>query len=491
MVRLMAGYVERYEKALQFYRRGEYAVALDLFKVLPIQTTIPREKLWSYHQAMAMCLLWCGYVDASLNHWEAVWQEPGDMPKHILQESYSNYLMYLHYIDGVSEEKMRAAHFRYQDYVAGCEQFSRADRKREHVKLRIGYLSPDIVDHIVTNFTVQLLALYAHNDFEVMLYNIGERTNEVTDWLYSMATGGCNLCNLPPREAAKRIYDDEIDILVDLSGHCAGGKTLQIAAYRPAPVQICGIGYFDTTGMSVMDYVLGDNYCDPLGQEAYFREQIIRLPHSHLCYTPSERFAADLPAYHVHSPIIFGSFNNFAKITEQALDVWRTILERVPNSRLLLKNVHPRLETLLAMKRKMRQLDFPMDRVELRPGSYDYLKDYGEVDIILDTYPYTGGGTTCEALYLGIPVVNRHGRRHGSRFSYSLLANAGLGELSVNNWQDYIERAVALAKDRALLQALHQKIPAMMKDSPLMDGPGYVRDVENAYRQVWRNWVKG
>jgi len=488
MVRNMADYAELHEKALQFYRRGEYAMALDLFKSIPQQVQIPQEKMWSWHQAMAMCLLWCGRVRDSLGHWKAVWQNPGDMPREALQDSYSNYLMYLHYIDDVSDEQLKEEHFRYQEFVQADEVFSHIHRERKQKKLRIAYLSPDIVDHIVTNFTVQLLALYNREDFEVVLYNIGERTNEVTDWLYGMVNGWRNLHGLLPKEAARQIYADDIDILVDLSGHCAGGKTLQIAAYRPAPVQICGIGYFDTTGLAAMDYVLGDVYCDPKGQETFFREKIIRLPHSHLCYTPSERFAGALPDYRVHTPLTFGSFNNFSKITEQALIVWREILHRVPDSRLLLKNVHPQIETLQAMKRKMRQLGFPLDRVEIRPGSYDYIKDYREVDIILDTYPYTGGGTTCEALYLGIPVLNRHGRRHGSRFSYSLLSNAGLGELSVDSWNEYIEKAVALAGSSELLQALHQNIPRMMKESPLMDGAGYVKEVENAYRRAWREW---
>ena len=487
----MTDYVERYEKALKFYQRGEYAVALELFATLPRRGEIPQEKRWSYHQAMAMCLLWCGYVEASLNHWEAVWKEPGDMPRANLIESYSNYLMYLHYIDGISDEKMRTAHFHYQDFFARQEQFSHEGRKCTQKKLRIGYLSPDIVDHIVTNFTVQLLALHNRDDFEVFLYNIGERTNEVTDWLYSMADGGQNLCGLPFAEAAGRIYEDKVDILVDLSGHCAGGKTLQIAAYKPAPVQVCGIGYFDTTGLSAMDYVLGDIYCDPPGQEIYFREKIICLPHSHLCYTPSERFAADFPPYRVHKSLTFGSFNNFAKITDQALLAWKTILEKLPDSRLLLKNVHPIMETLNGMKQKLRKMNFPMDRVEIRPGSFDYLRDYEEVDIILDTYPYTGGGTTCEALYLGIPVINRYGSRHGSRFSYSLLHNTGLGDLSVASWEEYIAKAVALAEVRILLQNLHEQIPAMFKSSSVMDGKSYVQDVEQAYREIWQIWCNG
>lgn len=490
-VRNMADFFALYDKILHYYRRGEYTIALDLLQILPRQTEIPAAKRWHYHQARALCYFWQGNVSASLSEWEAVVANPGDMPLTSRQENYSNYLMYNHYIDGIRDEDMREKHFKYQDFFVNVPMFSHSRANHRHEKLRIGYLSPDIVDHIVTNFTVQLFALHDRQNFEVRLYNIGERTNEVTDWLYGMVSGGENIAGLSPEAAARKIYEDEIDILMDLSGHCAGGKTLQIAAYKPAPVQICGIGYFDTTGLLAMDYVLGDVYCDPSGQDAFFREKLIRLPHSHLCYTPSERFAEEFPHYEIGEQIVFGSFNNFAKITDEVLLAWREILERVPHSRLLLKNVHPIVDTMFYMKKRLRKHAFPMERVELRPGSPDYIKDYADVDIILDTYPYTGGGTTCEALYIGIPIINRRGSRHGSRFSYSLLANVGLEELSVTNWEDYIAKAVALAYDAPLLSKLRQKIPIMMKNSPIMDGENYVKEVENAYKQIWQKWYQG
>ena len=305
-----------------------------------------------------------------------------------------------------------------------------------------------------------------------------------------MADRYVDLSKFTPAEAARRIHADEVDILFDLAGHSAGGKTLQIAAYKPAPVQISGIGYFNTTGLSAMDYFLGDAIVDPPEMDALFVERILRLPESHLCFTPSERFRAYEQLQRApHTPVVFGSFNNFAKITDEMLTCWSEVLRAVPTARLLLKNVHPRAETLIRMWQRAEHAGIDLARLELRPGSKDYLRDYLDADVILDTYPYQGGGTTCEALCMGLPVVTMAGTRHGARFAVSLLKNAGLGELIAESPAAYVERAIGLANDPELLAALHTAIPRMMRASPLMDGVRYVRAVEAAYEMIWERYL--
>ncbi len=340
------------------------------------------------------------------------------------------------------------------------------------------------------NFAVQLFSAYDRARFEVRLYDAGGQRSEVTRWAADMADGYADLSALSPQEAAERIHADGTDILFDLAGHSAGGKTLQIAAYKPAPVQICGIGYFNTTGLTAMDYFLGDPICDPPETDALFTERILRLPRTHLCFTPSERFRTYENLRRVpHDSPVFASFNNFAKITDEMLQIWGGILRAVPGARLLLKNVHPQRETLHRMQRRAEQAGIDPVRLELRPGSKDYLRDYLDADIILDTYPYQGGGTTCEALCMGLPVVTLAGTRHGARFGVSLLQNAGLGELAADSVRAYAERAVLLAQDRELLTALHASVPRMMRASPLMDGAGYVRSVEAAYETIWERYL--
>ena len=171
------------------------------------------------------------------------------------------------------------------------------------------------------------------------------------------------------------------------------------------------------------------------------------------------------------------------------LALWGEILRRVPGAQLLLKNVRPGREILVRMGQRAVRAGIDPARLTLRPGSKDYLRDYLDVDIILDTYPYQGGGTTCEALFMGLPVVTLAGTRHGARFGASLLANAGLGELVADTPEAYVERAAALGSDMELLAALHTAIPRMMRASPLMAGGRYVRAVEAAYEMIWERYL--
>ena len=443
----------------------------------------PAERRWELHDLIGQALYWLADLPAALPHLRLAWELPREHYADRLA-ALSNYLMYLHYADGVTDEMMCDAHAAYAKMLGSLPLFSHTVRK--HGKLRIGYLSPNLTDHIVLNFAIQLFSAYNRSRYEVRLYDIGTLQCETTDWVAGMVDGYTDLSKCRPQEAAARIHADEIDILFDLAGHSAGGKTLMIAAHKPAPIQLSGIGYFNTTGLSAMDYFLGDPFCDPPGEEVHFTEQILRLPQTHLCFTPSERFR---PYEHLqrtpHENVVFASFNNFAKITDAMLTAWGEILCAVPTARLLLKNVHPLKETLTRMKKRAVQAGIDPARLELRPGSKDYLADYLDADVILDTFPYQGGGTTCEALCMGLPVVVRAGTRHGARFGVSLLHNAGLSELIAGSTEEYIERAVLLARDRTLLGALQTAIPRMMRASPLMNGMGYVRAMEDAYEMIW------
>ena len=474
----------------QAYRRvkrelgaGHLGKGLNLLREMEQESLFPAERRWELHDLMGQALYWLADLPAALPHLRLAWELPREHYADRLA-ALSNYLMYLHYADGVTDEMMCDAHTAYAKMLGSLPLFSHTVRK--HGKLRIGYLSPNLTDHIVLNFAIQLFSAYNRSRYEVRLYDIGTLQCETTDWVAGMVDGYTDLSKCRPQEAAARIHADEIDILFDLAGHSAGGKTLMIAAHKPAPIQLSGIGYFNTTGLSAMDYFLGDPFCDPPGEEVHFTEQILRLPQTHLCFTPSERFR---PYEHLqrtpHENVVFASFNNFAKITDAMLTAWGEILRAVPTARLLLKNVHPLKETLTRMKKRAVQAGIDPARLELRPGSKDYLADYLDADVILDTFPYQGGGTTCEALCMGLPVVVRAGTRHGARFGVSLLHNAGLSELIAGSTEEYIERAVLLARDRTLLGALQTAIPRMMRASPLMNGMGYVRAMEDAYEMIW------
>lgn len=487
----MSRFDRMYQELVKYFEQKEFVKAAEIGQRISKTMAIPPERKYIYHEAMAMCWLMAG-------KWQEGWRHVhkclklGKVPAHWenLQKSFSDWLVYIHFLPDLSDEEIFAKHREYGAVFSDIEQYNH-DKARHggHKKIKIGYISPDFYEHIVTNFAVQLYSAYDRDKYEVHLYNVGDTHNEVTGWLAEMADGWHDLQGKRAAEIAARIYADEIDILVDLAGHTKKGITLQALAYKPAPIQMSGIGYFDTTGLPAVDYYITDNYCDKPGNEVFFTEKLLRLPRSHFCYTPSETVLQCRKQWQLHKPVIFGSFSNFLKLNDEILLTWRKIMMQVPNARLLLKNVRPHEQELAELADRMQALGFEMERVELRPGTKYYLDDYADMDIALDTFPYPGGGTTCEALYMGVPVVSRYGRRHGSRFGYSILKNMGLEELTAATEDEYIRIAVALANEADLLRSLHGNLRKIMQASPLMDAKGYLQDMEAAYGDIYQQWL--
>lgn len=396
---------------------------------------------------------------------------------------YSNYLFNLHYLSEISVEKMLAAHEQYNQFFTKIKPY--VHQKRNRGKIRIGYISPDFRRHVVTFFSYALFKYYDRAVFEVTCYAKCEE-DAISEQIRKQVDCWRNIKELEPREAAGQIFADGIDILFDLSGHTRN-NCLPIMAYKPAPVQICGIGYFDTTGLKTMDYFLGDIYTDPVAEaQSSFTEQVLRLQHSHFCYVPPEDMpdCAAVP-YKKNGYITFGSFNNFTKTTDEMLALWQQILDQVPDSRLLLKSkIFGSEEGCDKVKNRLQKMGFSLDRVEMRPESREYLREYSDVDIALDTYPYPGGGTTCDALYMGVPVITLAGDRHGSRFGYSLLQNLNLLECCAFSKEEYVTRAVQLAQNKKRLQQLHAGLRAQMQASPLLDGVLYMSELEQEYIKI-------
>ena len=324
-------------------------------------------------------------------------------------------------------------------------------------------------------------------------YSTG-RKDSVTEKIKRNKIGWRELIGKDALTAAKIIDEDGVDILVDLSGH-SQDSCLPILAHKPAPVQICGIGYTATTGLGTVDYFLSDKVCSPETLPSAFIEKILRLDPCSLCYSPG--LIREMPAPELRAPILkndfitYGSFNNFAKVSEEILYVWRAILDRVPKSRLILKNKICSLEDGRELVReKLTKMSFPLDRVELRPYSSDYLEQYREIDVALDTFPYTGGTTTCEALYMGVPVLTLRGKTHGSRFSASILTAADMAELIAHSPMDYIKKAAQLARRKELVAAYHVGLREHIQKSALMDAENYIRNLEKIYRKVWQDYCR-
>ena len=383
-----------------------------------------------------------------------------------------------------SSEKYSAADFRalyaeFKKYSADIKPYPR--KFYAHDRIRVGFLSSDFQWHVVMAWSWALLTELDRKKFAVYCYSSVETPDKVTKHFQSTADVWRDILKLNDAKAAELIRQDEIDILFDLAGHTSGNR-LRVAAYRPASVQISGIGYMNSTGLDAIDYFLSDVHC--AGKSSpYFTEKLILLPSSHICYEPPTKLepAAEPPCLS-KGYVTFGSFNQFGKVTDSILRAWKKILDAVPASRLILKHsIFNRAEGKAFVGERLKSFGFDAARVEMRGYTANHLAEYADVDIALDTFPYTGGVTTCEALYMGVPVVSLYGERHGTRFGLSLLANVGLEELAADSYEAYIERAIDLAGDWELLKILRKNLRGMMRRSPLMDSASYVRAVEEAF----------
>ena len=391
-------------------------------------------------------------------------------------------------IENFSADDFRALYDDYKKHLADITPYPK--KFYNHDKIRVGFLSADFRQHVAMNWLWSLITGLNKNFFAVHCYSSTRKFDVVTNHLREIVDGWHDIHSLTDAQAAKVIRGDEIDILFDLSGHTAGNR-LRVAAYRPATIQISGIGYMNSTGLDAIDYFLSDVHCagDASAMRDYFTEKIIIMPHSHICYEfdAQPNFAA-MPPCLKNGHVTFGTFNNFSKVTDSILRAWKKILDAVPDSRLLLK--HKIFDTAYGRNfvgERLKNFGIDTARVDMRGFTTNYLDDYADVDIALDTFPYTGGVTTCEALYMGVPVISLYGGRHGSRFGLSILKNVGLDELAVDSVDDYVRRAVMLAGDWELLNDLRRNLRGMMKRSPLMNSINYVRDVEKIFVKILRD----
>ena len=410
----------------------------------------------------------------------------------IKREDYSNFLFSIHNVN-VSREKIFEEICGFDKIYGNVEQVvhSRETHPR-HEKLRIGYISPDIRHHVVAFFSYAFYKCYDKSRFEVYIYAKNKEDRVAEDFKKSV-DGFRNILFDTTQQAVKRIMDDEIDILVDLAGHTAN-NVMDILVYKPAPVMISAIGWFNTTGVRAIDYFMVDKYTDPEGyNDDYFSEKMLRLQHSHFCYMWHDNPTVVNPAPCTKNGYVtFVSFNNFTKVTDETLRVWAKIVNAVPNAKLYLKGkaFRDQYGTDAALKR-INAAGIPTEKLIYEADEREYLPKYSRADIALDTFPYPGGGTTCDALYMGLPVITLVQERHNSRFGFSLLNNCGLGELCAFSEEEYIQKAVELANDWDRIREYHLTIRRKLEESPVMNDEIYMGEVEDAYEKIFTAWRNG
>jgi predicted O-linked N-acetylglucosamine transferase (SPINDLY family) len=416
------------------------------------------------------------------------------------EKTHSNLLLTLNYHRKLSPEALFAEHVKWAQQHArplAREIPEHANDRSPDRPIRIGYVSPDFRRHSVNFFVEPLLARRDAAQFHVTCYSDVARPDDVTDRLTKLADAWRDIRGRSDRQVAEMVRDDGIDLLVDLAGH-TGLNRLGVFARKPAPVQVTYLGYPNTTGLSTIDYRLTDNWADPMGaSDAVHSEHLVRLP-SFLCYQPPPEAPAISPPPSVAAGgrITFGCFNILAKVTPEVMSLWAKMMAVLPGSRLVMKD---RLGTFASAARRRYVHDIfayhriNPDRIDLLPKEPDlasHLAAYSKVDIVLDPFPYNGTTTTCEALWMGVPVITLAGNRHAARVGVSILNAAGLTEFIAATPEAYVRTAVALSRDAMRLALLRRTLRQRLSASALLDQRRFMTYLERTYREMWR-WYCG
>lgn len=405
-------------------------------------------------------------------------------------------LLNLHYLPDVPREELFAAHRAYGEALARVFPLPPTAGyvpPPPGRRLRVGFFTPDFRAHSVAYFMEPLLRHLDRSRFELFLYHDHAGIDWMTERLQPLASTWRHTAGTPHDRVAALVREDKLDLLFDLAGH-TGFNRLHVLGRRLAPVQACYMGYPDTSGLPAMDFRLTDALADPEGDsDAFNTEQLLRFSPSAWCYSPSPKAPAPAPAPCLaapDAPIHFGCFNNFTKITDPLLAAWGRLLATVSNSRILIKNHGLDTPELQAQVRaRCAALGLDPDRVDLLGRTEhmeDHLATYARVDIALDSFPYHGTTTTCEALWMGVPVVTLAGDRHASRVGCSLLTNVGHPEWITHDWDSYIATAATLAADRARLGELRGSLRPALAASVLCDARGQAARFGEAIAEMVR-----
>ena len=444
------------------------------------------------HNNLANALVDLGDLDAAIEAYRrAIALKPD------LVEARSNLLFILSYRDDLSQANYLAEAVEFGRIATAKAKPWRDWRVPLHADdrsgpLRVGLVSGDLKTHPTGHFLESILAHLDRSRIELVAYPTRRLEDALTARIKPFFSAWTPLASMNDEQAASRIRDDRIDLLLDLSGHMNFNR-LPLFAWRPAPVQVSWLGYFASTGLPAMDYLLGDAHVLPPDAQAFYSEQLRRLPDSYLCFTPpAEQVAIGPLPLAAQGHVTFGCFNHLMKMNEGVVDVWARILRAVPHSGLFLKAKQlddaPTRETTLA-RFAARGIDASRLTLEGRSPRAEYFAAYNRIDIALSPFPYPGGTTSVEGLWMGVPVLCRRGDRFLSNICASMLHSAGLADWIAADNDDYVAKAVAFATDAPRLAALRSSLRTTLLASPLCDAPRYARHLEAALEAMWRDGV--
>ena len=420
---------------------------------------------------------------------KAVEMAPGDPAIH------STYLFRLHHMPELDGQMIYEEHRRWAQTHAPVRpaKTSHTNTPDPGRRIRVGYISPDFRTHPVAFFFEPLLQAHDRTKVEVYGYSNTSRPDQVTERLEQKFDCYRSIINMRDEDVANLIEQDKIDILVDLAGHTPG-NCLTVMAQKPAPIAVTYLGYPDTTGMEQVDYRLTDELADPPYSQSLYAEKLVYLPDGFLCYRPPG-FAppiGPLPALR-NGYITFGSFNNNSKINHDTISLWAQVLRSNDGSRLLIKS---RAGDDLSMRenfyRQFEHLGISRERIEIhgQKPAVEYMQLYNSVDIAFDTYPYNGTTTTCDSLWMGVPVISMVERHHACRVGLSILTRLGLEFFAASTPNELVARATALAQNLEALVDIRYSMRRRMTESTLCNAGAFADSMENAYRDMWRQWCR-
>ena len=467
--------LQKYDEAIDFYKKA--------LEIMPKSSFVM--------SALAVCLSRHGRVDEAINYFRQSLAIAPDMPS-----VHSDLLLTMIYAESVSPEELaeEAKLFGKNIAVAFPRKNGSSRDKTSDRKLKIGYISPDFKDHPVPYFVESLFRNHNRDHFQIYAYSNTHVNNVIMDRIKFCVDVWRDIRKFDAAAIHDLIVEDQIDILVDLSGH-TGHNNLKVFAYKPAPVQVTWLGFPATTGMETIDYRITDTFAEPPGMTEHLSiEKLWRLPHIFCCYMPHEYSpnVVEKVPFEDNGYITFGCFNNFMKVRDPVLATWKKILDQVPNSCLLLEVQginHPKFRD--AVLERLKQQGIPTEQVILEPRSNaNQFVLYNKIDIALDPFPCVGGTTSFDTLWMGVPFVTLAGKQFVSRMGVTILNNAGLPELIAQNTDEYIAIAVAIATDQARLRELRRGLRDRFSRSPAMDQELFARDMEEAYRGMWQEYCR-
>lgn len=443
------------------------------------------------HMNLGSALADLGHFDEAINSTEhALSLDPENAP------ALSNLLFIQNYLNSAPEDAMLHNAKRFGSLVAAkahqCNTWTNApDSERT---IRIGLISADLRNHPVGYFldgVIKAVSANQSSSIEIFAYPTRAFEDSISRRIQSCCSQWHLVVGYSDERLSERIKDDRIDILIDLSGHTAHNR-LSLFAWKPAPVQVSWLGYFATTGVATIDYLIADPWTLPESEEQQFTEHIWRLPETRLCFTPPEMqlSVASLPALN-NKYITFGCFNNLAKMNDSVVALWAQILNTVPNSRMMLMAAAlKQASTRNNVIGRFAAHGISVERLILQ-GSVPratYLAMYSQIDIALDPFPFTGGTTTAEALWMGVPVLTMSGQHFLSRQGVGLLANIGLHDWIASDAENYVCRAREFTRDLQSLAALRKCLRQRALASPIYDSNRFARHLESALRDMWKIW---